>query len=347
MAKVSIIVPVYNTEKYLKECVDSVLNQTMSDLELVLVDDGSTDSSGKICDEYVKYDNRVNCIHQPNGGAGKARNTGIRAAVGEYLLFLDSDDYLNTDLLKQLLNNNRTYDMLFFQFSCIKNGKKTDIRQPLHLIVDQPLNFMIFNKRSKGIVKDSVFEDDSLAVYTTRILIRREFLLNNNILFNEELRLSEDRILLFEMLLSTKSIGCREDVFGYNYRLHGTDSLVGELNSRKYKPWLFKQITEIDKTEQEVCKRNPSMTAKDLEIFHIRRASHLRTELPLNEFAYNRENASNNFKRYRKNDFFVYSYRWGTLFKTRPFPGLKEIIKFICVKFKLYSILKTIYRVSA
>ena len=89
MAKVSVIVPVYNVEKYLKQCLDSIVDQTLEDLEIVLVDDGSVDSSGTICDEYAKQDSRVHVIHQENKGVSAARNAGISLAKGEYISFID------------------------------------------------------------------------------------------------------------------------------------------------------------------------------------------------------------------------------------------------------------------
>lgn len=92
---VSIIVPVYNVEEYLSECVDSVLNQTYSDIEVILVDDGSTDQSGNICDEYAEMDSRIKVIHKKNEGVSAARNTGIETASGERIIFVDSDDCLH------------------------------------------------------------------------------------------------------------------------------------------------------------------------------------------------------------------------------------------------------------
>ncbi|WP_086313933.1 hypothetical protein A5821_001482 [Enterococcus sp. 7F3_DIV0205] len=105
MCKISIIVPVYNVERYLRKCVDSILNQTFTDIEVILVDDGSTDSSGEICDEYVLQDQRVQVIHKENGGLSDARNTGIESARGEYLGFVDSDDYIALDMYELLFNN--------------------------------------------------------------------------------------------------------------------------------------------------------------------------------------------------------------------------------------------------
>ena len=104
---ISIIVPVYNTEKYLNRCVDSILNQTFTDFELILVDDGSPDNCGKICDEYKEKDRRVRVIHKPNGGLSDARNAGIEWALNnsdsEWISFIDSDDWVHPNYLDFLL----------------------------------------------------------------------------------------------------------------------------------------------------------------------------------------------------------------------------------------------------
>ncbi len=100
----SVIVPVYNAEKYLRRCIESILNQTLSDLELILVDDGSPDNSGSICDEYAKKDDRVKVIHKENGGAASARNAGLDLAEGKYIGFCDSDDYVDCDMYETLIS---------------------------------------------------------------------------------------------------------------------------------------------------------------------------------------------------------------------------------------------------
>lgn len=93
---ISVIVPIYNVEKYLQECLDSIINQTYKNLEIILVDDGSTDNSGIICNEYAKKDNRIKVIHKKNGGLSSARNAGMdECSVGGYITFVDSDDWLN------------------------------------------------------------------------------------------------------------------------------------------------------------------------------------------------------------------------------------------------------------
>lgn len=99
---ISIIVPVYNVEKYLKRCLNSILAQTYSNIEILLIDDGSTDQSGQICDDFAKLDSRIHVLHKVNGGVSTARNLGIKQAKGEYVTFVDSDDYVDEDLISYL-----------------------------------------------------------------------------------------------------------------------------------------------------------------------------------------------------------------------------------------------------
>ena len=101
---ISVIIPVFNTTKFLKKCVDSVINQTYKNLEIILVDDGSTDGSEKICDDYSKIDNRVIVVHKQNGGLSSARNTGLEKASGEFVAFADSDDYLQENMIEKLVD---------------------------------------------------------------------------------------------------------------------------------------------------------------------------------------------------------------------------------------------------
>jgi len=102
--KISVIVPVYNVEKYLSRCVESIIHQTYEDLEIILVDDGSTDRSGELCDEYEKRDGRIRVIHKENGGISSARNIGLQYATGEYIGFVDSDDYIDPEMYMTLFD---------------------------------------------------------------------------------------------------------------------------------------------------------------------------------------------------------------------------------------------------
>lgn len=130
---ISVIIPVYNVEKYLSQCLESVIRQTYQDLEIIVIDDGSTDESPRICDEYAEKDTRIRVIHKQNAGAASARNAGLKIATGEYLAFVDSDDYLNTNAYETMLGimqrttadivecafcnefPNRTWNRIFFE----------------------------------------------------------------------------------------------------------------------------------------------------------------------------------------------------------------------------------------
>ncbi len=121
--KVSIIIPVYNVEKYIKRCIDSVIEQTYSNIEILLIDDGSSDLSGKICNDYLKKENRIKVFHKNNGGLSDARNFGIEKATGEYYSFIDSDDKVDKDFIKILIENLKTSEA---DISCCKMKKFTN-----------------------------------------------------------------------------------------------------------------------------------------------------------------------------------------------------------------------------
>ena len=124
---ISIIVPVYNTENFLRKCLDSILNQTYCKLEIILIDDGSTDSSGAICDEYAKNDDRIVVVHQKNKGLSAARNEGIRIASSPYTTFVDSDDYIELDTYEAVAKSIEEYhpDLVFFREKSVDTTGKT------------------------------------------------------------------------------------------------------------------------------------------------------------------------------------------------------------------------------
>ena len=149
--KISIIIPVYNVENFLEECIESVLNQTFLNFEAILVDDGSTDSSGEICDAYAKKDFRVKVIHKENGGLSSARNAGINIAQGEYFAFLDSDDVLHSDYLSVLygLTLKHSADLVACDFikgeQCFweTQNEKIDIRIGDEILLNMNINDVV------------------------------------------------------------------------------------------------------------------------------------------------------------------------------------------------------------
>ncbi len=124
-ALISVIIPVYKVEKYVEKCIQSVINQTYENLQIILVDDGSPDNCGKICDEYAKKDHRIEVIHKSNGGLSDARNKGLEIAKGEYIGFVDSDDYIEADMYEVLYNLLKQYnaDVSICNFYTVSQGK--------------------------------------------------------------------------------------------------------------------------------------------------------------------------------------------------------------------------------
>lgn len=125
---VSVIIPVYNVEKYLPKCLDTVINQTYKNLEIILVDDGSPDNSGKICDEYAGKDSRIKVIHKENGGVSSARNVGINTTKGNWIAFIDSDDWIEENYVEELLKNtSKDIDIVQCGYNRVVENKKEQI----------------------------------------------------------------------------------------------------------------------------------------------------------------------------------------------------------------------------
>lgn len=183
----SFIVPVYNVEQYLGQCIESVLGQTCPDFELILVDDGSTDSSGEICDRYKAQDPRIHVVHKQNAGVSVARNVGLDHAKGRYICFIDSDDWIECDYLEKIQAEIEDFDILFF--GCVwhyEDGSerslcppaveyRTNIGQGITLLLKNDMHVNYF-----GFTWNNVFRRDILAQHAIR--------------FVEQLSVSEDEV---------------------------------------------------------------------------------------------------------------------------------------------------------
>lgn len=161
--------PVYKVESYLPKCLDSIVNQTYQNLEIILIDDGSPDRCGEICDEYAKRDNRIVVIHKENGGVSSARNVGLKLASGEYIGWVDSDDWVEKDMFAYLLNGLQSYDAdiaVCGQYECFKNRiipcgcneiRVLDTRQAIHwLLENQKLKNYVWDKLCKKELYDGI-----------------------------------------------------------------------------------------------------------------------------------------------------------------------------------------------
>lgn len=187
--KVSIIVPIFNVEKYLPRCIDSILEQTFTDFELVLIDDGSPDNSGKICDEYAKKDFRIRVFHKKNGGVSSARNFGMSKARGEWICFVDSDDwvdkkYLADFFLFPIQKNSLVVQGISYEFP---NRKEK-------ILFSYPNGIFDVNSRNNGVVDNELFHNGCPVAKLFEIHIIKA----NNILFNESISLNEDHLFVLE-----------------------------------------------------------------------------------------------------------------------------------------------------
>ncbi len=231
--KFSIIVPVYNIEMYIKQCLNSVLSQTFTDYELILVDDGSNDNSGKICDEFAEKYKCILVIHQENKGQAQARNTGILAAKGEYILFLDGDDYwYGNDNLQMLSSKISKYgtrpDIVAYGGVSVYSDGEKNVCNESHMNHWKendkwyhPEDFFIIQMK----------ENASFYWYSWLYAFSRELFVNYKFCFPCG-RKYEDMYLTWRILLKADRIGVMSDIF-YVYRRHRQDSTT-QTTSLKY-----------------------------------------------------------------------------------------------------------------
>ena len=204
---ISIIVPVYNAEKYLTKCIESILSQSYTDFECILINDGSNDSSGQICDLLAKKDPRIIVIHQENKGVSAARNKGINSAKGDYITFVDSDDYCEPQLLEVLFNNIINYNV---DFSICSINRETDgIKQP-HLLAFES------NKYNVAQAYKMLFSELGFEGFPVAKLYKTSILKTNTISFDENIKYLEDFSFNYKYLEFCKNIYF-EKAFLYNY----------------------------------------------------------------------------------------------------------------------------------
>ncbi len=199
MAKISVIIPIYKVEKYLNRCVDSVLNQTLTDLEVILVNDGSPDGCGKICDEYKGKDSRIKVVHKKNGGLSSARNAGLDIAAGEYTFFLDSDDWLEKDGLNKLYEKATETGVDFVRFRPYKANWPNLPDLAPHTDGAPELRAGYYDRADiEREVLPRVLATDSMTLGPTvsacMALYKSSFLRDNDLRFDEDVKNSEDVI---------------------------------------------------------------------------------------------------------------------------------------------------------
>lgn len=225
--KISIIVPVYNSEKYLGACIDSILSQSFRDFELILVDDGSRDSSPRICDDYAQKDGRVKVIHKANDGVSAARNDGLDIAKGEYVTFIDSDDWVEREYL-ETLSNYRDYDIVFFSHRMIYEDGYTSEFKFEEKEGDKQNIWGIVASLRKNAAGSNFYG------YTWNKMFCRDIIEKYKIRFTEGLRISEDEVYTLDYCTHAKSIKVLPLCL-YNYRVLGTGLTATKNSADEYK----------------------------------------------------------------------------------------------------------------
>lgn len=231
---ISVIVPIYNVEKYLARCVDSIVNQTYKNLEIILVDDGSPDRCPQMCDDYAEKDSRIKVVHKKNGGLSDARNAGMAVATGKYISFIDSDDYVSDDFFECLLDvmNKENSDIVecsvvkfyednrFDEFSDDLSVKTYDTQDAMSaLIAENPFHQHVWNKLYKiELVKDIPYAVGKLnedEFWTYQVFGRA----------NKVARLNKTMYYYFQR---------NSSIMGVGYNIRRLDALEGKANRQKY-----------------------------------------------------------------------------------------------------------------
>ncbi len=256
MVTLSIVVPIYKVEKYIDECINSVLSQSFQDYELILVDDGSPDKCPEICDEYAKNNNRIKVIHKENGGLSDARNAGIKNASGKYILFLDADDFLIKESLKKLYDciisvgeiDVILCSMLFY-----------DVKSSLYYKKHKPY-IETCNKQVSGIdVLVDLIRTKTIVWNAFSSVFRRENLLNNNVYFEKGLIGAEDLDFFIDIILKSSTFYTKNiDICVYRVGREG--SITTDLNIKAFygqlyirKKWFdYFYILDVDAQSKKV-----------------------------------------------------------------------------------------------
>lgn len=245
--KISVILPIYNAKDYLRKCLDSICNQTYTELEIICVDDGSTDGSEKIVDEFGKRDPRIKIVHKENGGESNARNTGLRIATGEYIAFCDCDDWIDSDMYEVLAQElgNENIDMVASGWYKDTNLQSQEIKNNL------PVSNQVFGRDE--LLKYLYMRDSYRGfAYMWNKLYKREILKDKEgkwILFCDDLRLGGDVLYLAEAALNVKKAKYVERAFYHYYQRNESGCHTKDI--KKLRDWLRAYELVLQRFEKE------------------------------------------------------------------------------------------------
>ena len=244
MPKVSVVVPIYNAEKYLEQCLYSIVSQTLRDIEIILVDDGSTDSSSEICDKYALLDNRIKVLHKPNEGLGITYNKGIAMATGEYVGFVEADDFIQKNMYEDLYNISLRYNPDIVKSAWFNFYEKQNKVEKDYQMVEYN-SYEVFNLKEKPwlILKQPTIWS---------AIDKRDFLINNNVRCNETPGASyQDVGFTYLAFCLASSIVVTPDAYLY-YRKDNENSSVNSLEKSNV---IFEEYQFVD----EFLNSNPEI----------------------------------------------------------------------------------------
>ena len=248
MAEISVIVPVYNVEALLPRCIESIMAQTKQNMEIILVDDGATDESGRICDSYAKKDARIRVIHKTNGGLTSAWKAGAAVAKGDYLGFIDSDDWIDEDMYERMWESAKKYHSdivvcgLVFDYEDSKLEKRKEISDFEKEYYDRKDLEAIFPK----LINDGRFFGRMLQPARVTKLYRRELVEKNMLLCKDEVTVGEDMQLTLPCILDANSMSVVKDFYPYHYWFN-QNSMTG-----KFDPKYLDKIKIMEKRLKEI-----------------------------------------------------------------------------------------------
>ncbi|MGM0777908.1 MAG: glycosyltransferase family 2 protein [Bacillota bacterium] len=246
MPFLSIIVPVYKVEPYLRQCINSILDQTFNDFELILVDDGSPDNCPQICDEYAEKDNRIKVIHKENGGLVSARKIGLKAATGKYIGYVDSDDWIEVDMYNRLCEAAKLHSADIVICDMVKNYQDKEVKQ------EQIIKPGLYNKEAMNyylypiMLYSGEFYKFGLHPSVSNKIFKRDLIEKNQHRVKEEIKLGEDVACTIPCLLDAEIIYVLDKEYLYHYRQiesSMTNSYDGEFLGKTLV--LYEQLKEL------------------------------------------------------------------------------------------------------
>lgn len=243
--KTSVIVPVYNAEKHLHKCINSLLNQSLNEIEIILVNDGSQDTSGQICDYYAKSNDNITVVHIDNSGPAKARNTGIKIAKGEYLAFCDSDDYVQLDMYEKLYINAKKYNSdiamcaFFYDFDGVIVPKKFNY------------NEVYSNHNEVRCILKRIYDNEYEGIAgPTNKIYKRSMVVDNDVIFDESMIRGEDFWFNFGCLKVANTLSYIDECLYYYYQ--NESSIMHDPSNNSYEHWVSNR-KRLLKENEKLC----------------------------------------------------------------------------------------------